>query len=213
MLQLSNMLAAELNPLSPVSESYRSLRTAVRFKKVVPADQGMGMVLMVASPKGQEGKTTTLANLAVTYAQEGKSVVILDCNLRQPALHSLFGMNNTKGLLHFLQKGLDLDDVITPTGIIGLDLIVAGGQPVNPSELAGSAQMTDLMNQLKRRYEVILIDSPATLDYTDASLLAEYSDGVLLVAKNGKTKREWAKQARIQLEQSGARMLGMVFQQ
>ncbi|MCY9656663.1 CpsD/CapB family tyrosine-protein kinase [Paenibacillus chondroitinus] len=213
MLQLSNVLVTELDPISPVSESYRSLRTAVRFKKVVPADQGQGMVLMIASPKSQEGKTTTLANLAVTYAQEGKSVVIIDSNLRQPGLHKLFGMNNTKGLLHFFQKGLAVNEVITPTGIMGLDLIVAGGQPVNPSELVGSSQMLNLMNQLKQRYEVILIDSPSTLDYTDASLLSEYSDGVLLVTRNGKTKREWAKQARTQLEQSGARMLGMVFNQ
>ncbi|MBP1962953.1 CpsD/CapB family tyrosine-protein kinase [Paenibacillus aceris] len=213
MLQLSNVLVAELDPISPVSESYRSLRTAVRFKRVVPAGQGIGMVLMIASPKAQEGKTTTLANLAVTYAQEGKSVVIIDSNLRQPALHKIFGMTNTKGLLHFFQKGLNVDDVITPTGIIGLDLIVAGGQPVNPSELVGSSQMMDLMKQLRQRYEVILIDSPSTLDYTDASLLTEYSDGVLLVTKNGRTKREWAKQARAQLEQSGARMLGMVFNQ
>ncbi|MDU0199509.1 MULTISPECIES: CpsD/CapB family tyrosine-protein kinase [Paenibacillus] len=213
MLQLSNVLVTELDPISPVSESYRSLRTAVRFKKIAPADQGLGMVLMMASPKSQEGKTTTLANLAVTYAQEGKSVVIIDGNLRQPALHKLFGMNNTKGLLQFFQKGLAIDDVITPTGIMGLDLIAAGGQPINPSELVGSSQMLNLMNQLKQRYEVILIDSPSTLDYTDASLLSEYSDGVLLVTRNGKTKREWAKQARTQLEQSGARMLGMVFNQ
>ncbi|MGO4274204.1 CpsD/CapB family tyrosine-protein kinase [Paenibacillus sp. TAF58] len=211
MSQLSNVLVAELDPISSVSEAYRSLRTAVRYKKVVPA--GQGMVLMVASPKAQEGKTTTLANLAITYAQEGKSVVVLDCNLRQPALHEMFGAKNSKGLIHFLNKGLTAQEVITPTGIVGLDLIASGGQPLNPSELLGSAQMDALMNELKQRYEVILIDSPSTLDYTDACLLSEYSDGVMLVAKNGKTKREWAKQARTQLEQSGARMLGIVFNQ
>ncbi|OPH57604.1 hypothetical protein BC351_03535 [Paenibacillus ferrarius] len=211
MPQLSNVLVTELDPVSPVSEAFRALRTAIRHKKIVPADKGI--VLLIASPKSQEGKTTTAANLAITYAQEGKSVVMIDGNLRQPAIHELFGVKGSKGLLHGLNKGLSLAEMITPTGIRGLDLIAAGGQPTNPSELLGSRGMSELLSQLKLQYDVILLDSPSTLDYTDASLLTEYSDGVVLVAKNGKTKREWAKQARSQLEQSGARMLGIVFSQ
>ncbi|UKS29207.1 CpsD/CapB family tyrosine-protein kinase [Paenibacillus sp. HWE-109] len=211
MPQLSNALVTEFDPISPVSESYRALRTAIRYKKLVPTARGI--IIMIASPKSQEGKTTTAANLAIAYAQEGKAVVLVDGNLRQPSLHDVFGVKNNKGLLQGLAKGMAQQDIVTASGIPGLELIVAGGQPVNPSELLGSVKMAELVAQLKQQYDVIILDSPSTLDYTDASLLTEYSDGVVLVAKNGKTKREWAKQARIQLEQSGARMLGIVFNQ
>ncbi|TXK83693.1 CpsD/CapB family tyrosine-protein kinase [Paenibacillus sp. N3.4] len=210
MSRLSKILVTELEPVSSVAESYRSLRTAIRYKKIVTTED-KGIVLMVASAKGQEGKTTTAANLGITYAQENKSVVLIDANLRHPDLQEIFAAKNGKGLVHYLNRGAALTDIVSPTEVKGLDLIRAGGQPPNPSELLGSSEMEELLNQLKQQYDVILMDSPPALDYTDASLLTEYSDGVLLIVKNGRTKREWAKQARTQLEQSGARMLGIVF--
>jgi protein-tyrosine kinase len=209
MSQLSSMLVTESDPVSVIAESYRTLRTAIRHKKVIHSEKGS--VLMVASPRAQEGRTTTVSNLAVTYAQDGKTVVVVDCNLRNPTVHELFGCMNHTGLVQYLKSITTIEEVISPTSIPHLDIIAAGGQPSNPSELLGSSHMAELLDKLKLRYDVVLLDSPPTLDFTDALLLAEYSDGVLLIAKSGKTKREWAKQARNQLEMSGARMLGIIF--
>ncbi|MBO9606671.1 MAG: CpsD/CapB family tyrosine-protein kinase [Paenibacillaceae bacterium] len=208
MSRLSKSLIAELDPASTVAESFRVLRTAIRHKKGKAA--AGGLVLMVASSKPQEGKTAMLSNLAVTYAQDGKKVVAIDGNLRQPSLHEAFGIRGDKGLVQAIKSSVSLKDAVSPSGYPHLDVLPAGGQPSNPSELLGSAAMAGLLDELKRTYDVVLLDSPATLDYTDAGLLAEISDGVMLVVKRGRTKREWAQKAKERLEQAGAGMLGIV---
>ncbi|MCR8635918.1 CpsD/CapB family tyrosine-protein kinase [Paenibacillus radicis (ex Xue et al. 2023)] len=209
---LSNVLVIETDPNSAVAESYRSLRTSIRHKRL--GKPGKGITLMIASPKAQEGKTTTVSNLAVTFSQDGQKVIVIDCNLRQPTLHAVYGMPNEDGLAHDgLTQYLKSDSTqgITSKAVLpNLHLITAGGQPPNPSELLGSPRMAELLDQLKQQYDVVLLDSPSILDFTDAGLLAEYSDGIILVAKYGRTKREWAKQAKERLEQSGARLLGMI---
>lgn len=208
------MLVAENEPVSPVAEAYRSLRTAIRQKKEIQLKQSRqltkGIVLMVASPKAQEGKSTTLANLAVTYVQDGKEVVAIDGNLRHPGLHEAFGLPNDTGLVQLLKTGASYQDVLLPSGMAHLDVIPTGGVPSNPSELLGSAEMAELLDELKRQFDVILLDSPAALEYTDAGLLAEYTDGVMMVVKRGKTKREHAKKTKELLERAGAHMLGLV---
>jgi protein-tyrosine kinase len=208
MSPLSNVLVTETDPNSAVAESYRSLRTSIRHKRLRKSDKGI--VLMIASPKAQEGKTTTVSNLAVTFAQDGQDVVVIDCNLRQPSLHVVYGMPNHAGLVQYLKSASPAKGNISKVILPNLHIMTAGGQPSNPSELLGSPRMAELLNDLKQQYDVVLLDSPPTLDFTDAELLAEYSDGIMLVAKYGRTKREWAKQARDRLEQSGARMLGMI---
>jgi len=208
MSQLNSVLIAEDNPTSPVAECYRTLRTAIRHKRVKSA--GDGVVLMVASPKPGEGKTTTIANLAVTFAQDGKKAVVVDGNFRHPALHEAFGLASGKGLVSYLRSSASAEQILSASGLPQLDLVLAGGEPANPSELLGSARMERLLEELRAMYDIVLIDSPAALDYTDAGLLAELSDGVILVIKHGRTKREWASKARSRLEEAGARMLGIV---
>ncbi|NHN29941.1 CpsD/CapB family tyrosine-protein kinase [Paenibacillus agricola] len=205
---LSNVLVTETDPSSAVAEAYRSLRTFIRHKKLKKS--GKGIVLMIASPKAQEGKTTTVSNLAVTFAQDGQEVIVVDCNLRQPYLHAIYGMPNDTGLAQYLKSASPAKGSFFKAVFPNLHVMAAGGQPSNPSELLGSPRMAELLDQLRQQYDVILLDSPSVLDFTDAGLLAEYSDGIMLVAKYGRTKREWAKQAKIRLEQSGARMLGMI---
>ncbi|MEK3914382.1 CpsD/CapB family tyrosine-protein kinase [Paenibacillus sp. FSL H7-0331] len=205
---LSNVLVTETDPNSAVAESYRSLRTSIRHKRLKKS--GEGIVLMIASPKAQEGKTTTLSNLAVTFAQDGQKVIVVDCNLRQPSLHAIYGLPSDAGLAQYLKSASPVQGCTSKAALPNLHLITSGGQPPNPSELLGSPRMAELLEHLKQQYDVVLLDSPSVLDFTDAGLLAEYSDGIMLVVKQDRTKREWAKQAKERLEQSGARMLGMI---
>lgn len=202
------MIVTEANPASAPAESFRTLRTAIRHKRIRP--ESRGMVVMVSSPGRREGKTTTLSNLAVAYAQEGKSVVAVDGNLRHPALHEAFGIPNQKGLIAYHRDRTPAGQSVVPSGYSRLDLMPAGGTPANPSELIGSDRTAELLEELRGIYDVILLDSPAALEFADAELLAEYSDGVLLVVELGKTKRERAAKARSRLEESGARLLGTV---
>lgn len=202
------MLVTGSDAASQAAEAYRSLRTAIRQKRV--GREGEGAVLMIASPQAKEGKTTTVANLAVSYAQDGKRTVLIDCNLRQPGVHELFQLRGGAGLSHYLQGRSQLNDIIHAGGYPGLDIVPGGSVPDNPSELLGSPRMAGLLEQLKAMYDVILFDSPPALEYTDAPLLAEQSDGIVLVIRKGFTKRAVARKARERLEQSGARLLGIV---
>lgn len=205
---LSNVLVTESDPNSVIAESYRSLRTSIRHKRLGKPDTAI--VLMIASPKAQEGKTTTASNLAVTFARDGQEVIVVDCNLRQPSVHTVFGMPNTAGLVQYLKSASPAKDNITKAVLPNLHIMTAGAQPSNPSELLGSRRMAELMDELKQQFDVVLLDTPSALDFTDAPLLAEYSDGIILVAEHGRTKREWAKQAKARLEQSGAKLLGII---
>lgn len=175
-------LVTVVNPLSPAAEGYRTLRTNIQFSTL---DQQI-QVIMVASAQINEGKTTTICNLAVTYAQEGKKVVIIDGDLRNPSLHHKFMQPNDNGLTSFLSWQYDLNEIVRQTYVENLYVITSGPIPPNPSELLGSQQMILLIEQLKKEYDVLLFDTSPIMAVTDALIISSLCDGVILVIHGGR---------------------------
>ena len=178
-------LITHLAPKSPVSEAYRSLRTSIQFSR---ADTSLKTIL-VTSPGPQEGKSTTIANLAITMAQMGSKVLLVDTDLRRPILHSIFGVSRTTGISNYLIGKIDLDEAIFETEIDNLYLMPSGTLPPNPSELLASTAMKECIEALKERFDVILFDSPPVIAVTDAVVLGSKVDGVIVVVKSGQTDR------------------------
>ncbi|WP_026298180.1 CpsD/CapB family tyrosine-protein kinase [Cohnella laeviribosi] len=199
-------LITHTNPRSPISEAYRSLRTNVDFSSV---DQKM-QVIMVTSAGPGEGKSTTIGNLAVAYAQAERKVLLIDADMRKPIEHHTFEVSNRRGLSSILSQQCTVDEAIQPTKIPGLSVITSGPIPPNPAEMVASQRMSNLIDELRRRFDVILIDSPPTLAVTDAQLLSTRCDGVVLVLDQGKVKREIALKAKEGLVKVGAKLLGVV---
>jgi capsular exopolysaccharide synthesis family protein len=194
------------DPRSAVSEAYRTLRTNLQFAAV-----GGGLhTLVVTTPSPNEGKSTTVANLAVAFAQGGKKVIVVDADLRRPALHELFGVTATSGLSNALLDAALIANppLVAVNGVEGLRLLPAGAIPPNPAELLGSAELEQLITRLKAMADIVLFDAPPILPVTDAAILAKRTDGILLVLQAGKTKREHAARAKSLLEQVGARIVG-----
>ncbi|SFT03139.1 CpsD/CapB family tyrosine-protein kinase [Paenibacillus sp. BC26] len=199
-------LISAINPMSPISEAYRTLRTNIQFSAI---DQPM-KVLMVASASEGEGKTTTVTNLAVTYAQEGKKVLLIDTDLRRPTLHHVFQLTNRSGLTSAILNQQVLADVIRETSVENLFVLTAGPIPPNPSEILGSQRMQLLVEELKGLYDVILFDTPPVLPVADSLIVTSYCDGIILVIHAGKVKKELLKKAKTSLEHAKSRILGVV---
>lgn len=196
-----------MDPRSPVSEAYRRLRTNLEFASLT----GKIETLVVTSPGPDEGKSTTLANLAVVMAQAGKRVILVDADLRRPAQHLIFGVSNEQGLTNLMiDPSLVQAPPLMATQVEGLWLLLSGPLPPNPAELLASPQMDHIIEALKERADVVLFDAPPVIAVTDAAILATKTDGVLLVIQAGKTKREHAARARELLEQVKARIIGSV---
>jgi len=188
------------------SESFRGIRTGILFSSVDTPPK----VILVTSAAPSEGKTICIANLAVTMAQDGSKVIILDCDMRRPRVHHVFQLPKDKGMSGLIAGKNKLDDVIFSTGIENLDVIPSGPVPPNPAEIIGSKKMTELLEELKTRYDKILIDSPPVMAVTDSLLLAGMSDGVVLIIKTGLTARQMVKNALEQIESVKAKVLGAV---
>jgi capsular exopolysaccharide synthesis family protein len=199
-------LITEVNPKSHISEAYRALRTNIQFSTV---DDELKVILLTSAQPG-EGKSTTAANLAVTYALEDKKVLIIDADLRKPTQHHIFSKSNRIGLTNLLAGQYKLSDIIKDTHISNLSIITAGPVSPSPAELLASNRMNNLLEELKRMFDVILIDSPPTLAVTDAPIIAAKCDGVLLVINAGKVKRDLVRKAKANLDHVKARILGVV---
>jgi len=198
-------LVTATQPLSHVSEAFRVLRTNIRFSSV---DRPLRTIL-VTSPGPLEGKSTTVANLAVAMAQAGFKVVAVDGDLRRPRLHKLFDLHPREGLTGSLLGG-NTEGRLQPAQVEGLTVLPAGKLPPNPAEMLGSQRMQELLDELAQQVDVVLIDSPPVLPVTDAAVLAQRVDGVLLVVRAGETRREMARQAVESLRQVGANPIGVV---
>lgn len=195
------------DPTSPVSEAYRTLRTNILFASL---DNPLNTLLITSTDPG-EGKSTTLANLAVVMAQAGNRVMVVDCDLRRPSLHRIFGVKNTAGLTTMMVEGQAMSQPpIQDTGVPNLSIITSGPLPPNPSELLGSRRMAEVLAQLKSQADVILLDSPPIIAVADAAILASKVDGVILVVQAYKTKRDFARKAKAILEKANANLLGVV---
>lgn len=179
-------LVASSEPESPAAEAYRALRTSVQLLGV----ERPLRTLQITSPALGEGKTTTVANLAVVLAGFGQRVVVVDCDLRRPTLHGLFGLSNRRGFTSVLAGDAELADALQPVpDHPHLMLLASGAVPPNPSEILGSTATSSLLFELQTGFDVVLVDSPPVLPITDSTLLAAWVDATMLVASAGRTSR------------------------
>ena len=167
-------------------------------------------MLTVTSCLPGEGKSTTVANLAIALAHGGESVVLVDADLRRPRLDELFGLDRAPGLTTALVGAVDIADAVQETSVPGLDVLTTGALPPNPSELLQTNAMADLVLTLQRRYDIVLFDAPPLLPVTDAALLATLSDGAVLLVRHGRTTAEQVRAAVGRLQSVGADLLGTV---
>ena len=208
--KLSDKLVALKHPHSPVTESYRIIRSRIRFK---PTDK-LTRSIMVTSSMPEEGKSVTAANLAVVFAQANYKTVIVDADLRHPALHELFEVNNEAGLGDLLSStDLKTDDCVQDTSLKNLKILTSGTPLPDPSERLGSERMKEILDELKRVASIIIVDSAPVLVYADAIVLSGRLDGVIMVIQAGKSTRGAITQALFDLQNANANLLGSVFNQ
>lgn len=199
-------LISQLNPLSPVAEQFRTVRTNLQFASV---DQEL-KTIVVTSAGPSDGKSFTSANLAIIFAQQGKKVLLVDADLRKPTVHYQFRIDNRRGLSSLLIGENNLNEATVNSNIPNLDILSSGPIPPNPSELLGSKKMQHVIEQGKELYDLIIFDTPPVLAVTDAQVLADYADGSLLVVRSKKTDQEAAIKAKESLEPAKAKLLGVV---
>jgi non-specific protein-tyrosine kinase len=194
------------DPGSAAAEAYRTLRTNILFSSL---DHPLH-TLLVTSTAPDEGKSTTLANLAVTMAQAEQRVLMVDCDLRRPSLHTLFGLSNERGLTTAILEQGDGPLPVQTTVVPGLTLLTSGPLPPRPADLLGSRRMGDLLERMRVDADIVLFDTPPVVAVTDAAALAPRVDGVLLVLQAGHTRRDRAREARRLLEKVKANIVGVV---
>lgn len=199
-------LVTFLDPKSPVSESYRTIRTNIEFSSV---DEDI-QAIMVTSAGPSEGKSTTAANLAVVFAQQEKHVLLVDADLRKPTVHYTFNLTNTFGLTSVLSKQMQLVEAVDESGIDNLGILTSGPIPPNPAELLGSKAMNHFLSEARHNFDVIVFDTPPMLAVTDAQVLASKCDGSILVVYSGKTEMEEAAKAKELLALAKSKLLGAV---
>jgi succinoglycan biosynthesis transport protein ExoP len=194
------------NGNSPQAEAFRRLRA-----HIFALDHGEPpQTLLVTSAQPGEGKSTVVANLALTIAQSDRRVIVVDADLRRPTLHKIFGMTNEIGLSSVLRQEATLDQAVQDSKTPGVHLLASGPLPPNPTELLGSPQMATLIRQLAGQFDLILLDTPAFLAVTDATVLASVVDGVILVVGRGQSQRKVVQAARRQLADIKASLVGAV---
>jgi capsular exopolysaccharide synthesis family protein len=199
-------IITDVNPKSPISEAYRTLRTNLDFSSI---DEQLQVIMLTSAGPG-EGKSTTAANLAVAYAQADKKVLLIDADLRKPTMHHIFEKTNRLGLTNVISGQQKVKDVILQTHIHNLSILTSGPIPPNPSEILASKRMNVLIEEMKLIYDMIIFDTPPALAVTDAQIVATKCDGVILVIDSGKVKREVVLKTKASLLQVQARILGAV---
>ncbi|MHA6250715.1 CpsD/CapB family tyrosine-protein kinase [Oceanobacillus sp. CAU 1775] len=199
-------LITMINPKSPISEQYRTIRTNIQFSSI---DKDLRTILVTSSGP-EEGKSTVTANLAVAYAQQGKRVLLIDADLRKPTVHYTFRLNNLTGLSNVLVGENVLEEAVNTTDMETLDVLTCGPIPPNPSELLASRRMEKLLKEALLAYDMVIFDTPPVLAVTDAQILANIVDGSVLVVRSEKTEIEAAQRAKEALEPAKAKLLGTV---
>jgi succinoglycan biosynthesis transport protein ExoP len=188
------------------AEAYRTLRTNLIFSQAIQALRS----IVVTSPSPKDGKTTTAANLAVTFAQQGMRVLLIDCDMRKARLHLLFQLPREPGFSQLLAKHATIEQVVQQTSVDNLSIISAGLLPANPSELLGSAVARSTIESLSKQYDIVILDTPPVHVAADALILGSIANGVLLVLRAGYSEREAAQQALQRLLNVGAHVVGAV---
>ncbi len=222
-VQRKAQLVAFFDPQSTMAESYRTLRTNIEF---VTVEKGV-RCLMVTSSMMREGKSTTIANLAMTMAQLGKRTLLVDCDLRKPTMAKLFGLDKEPGMTEVIvgnydwhqvirtvtdivTGGMGMEDILQTQGISNLHIIPSGSIPPNPAELLNSRRMSEFIAEVREAYDVVLFDSPPALQVTDAAILGKKVDGALMVYKVGEVPRTSLKRSTSLLKSVQIELLGIV---
>ena len=190
------------DPRSPVSEAYRTLRTNLSFYSL---DNPIRTLVVTSAAPG-EGKSTTVANLAVTMAQSGRRTILVDCDLRRPSLHTLFDVSDQPGLTNMVLD--EADAPLQQTSVENLWLLASGAKPPNPADLLGTQKVDKVIEKLVGQADIVLFDAPPVIAVTDAAVLGAKVDGVLLVISAGKTRREHAERAKELLDKAKVRIVG-----
>ncbi len=205
--QDSDALITVKHPRSPIAEAYRVLRTNLRFTGI---ENPSGALLVTSAGPG-EGKTTTAANLAVTLAQSGRRVILIDADLRRPSIHKVFSLPNEIGLSSlFLGDAPTLESVLQPTLVEGLSVITSGPLPPNPAEVLDSKQMNEILTSLRGQSDMLILDSPPVLAVADASILGSRCSGTVLVIDSGKTRSDVCRRAVETLTKTKGKLFGVV---
>lgn len=192
---------------SPMAEAYRHLRTSLLFSSAGKPPQ----TILVTSSQPSEGKTTTAINTAITLAQSDVDVIIVDCDLRRPRVHSYFELDNTQGLTNYLSGERNTENLIKSCrDLPRLKVITSGPIPPNPAELLSSNEMKNLLQFLRGKYKHVILDSPPAISFTDAAILSTLVDGVVLVAMAGKSSVHLMRRFKQRLGNIGARIYGVV---
>ena len=194
------------DPKSVISEQYRAIRTNIEYSNV---DQNTKTILVTSSDKN-EGKTTTVSNLAVSFANLNKKVLLIDCDLRNASIHKMFKINNIYGLTDILAKDRAVDKCIQETELENLYVLTAGATPPNPAEILSSEKMKNLIEDLKNIYDYIFIDTPPIGLVTDAGVLSSFTDGVVLVVKSESVEKKYLEETKKKLDAVDARILGAI---
>ena len=195
------------DPKSPTSESYRSLRTNITYAS---ADNQIKSII-VSSPQPGEGKSTTVANLAIAFAQLRKRTLLIDADLRKPVQHNVFDMARTPGFSEYLVGDVeDFSNVVRQTKVENLSLVTAGGLPPNPSELLGSKKMSLLVDQLEKEWDIILFDSPPLVAVTDTSMISGEIDALIMVVKAGQTDKAALERALDTISNARSPLIGVI---
>lgn len=199
-------LITKLNPRSPISEQYRTIRTNLQFSSV---DENLQSILITSAGPGA-GKSITAANLAVVYAQQGLKTLLIDADLRKPTVHYTFRLNNLNGLSNVLIGVSNLQEAIFQTDVDDLHVMSCGPIPPNPAELLASKRMEEILHQAKQLYDVVIFDTPPALAVADAKILANIVDGAIVVVRSNITNFEEAERTIHMMQDSKARLLGSV---
>ena len=199
------MFVVQDDPKSVGAEAYKTLRTNIQYSSF---DKNAQAIIVTSSQPG-EGKSTISGNLALSMAQDGKKTILIDCDLRKPTVHKKFGITNSSGLSEVIVGKVDLKDAMKEFNK-NLTIITSGKIPPNPSEMLGSNNMQRFLNELKRHYDCIILDTPPVLAVTDAQILSRNVDGMILVIRAGRTKKEIVIKAKKQIENVGGKIIGTI---
>lgn len=192
---------------SVLSEQFNTIRTNLQFANIDSKLQSF----MITSSVIFEGKSTVTGNVAVSFAKQGKKVVLVDLDLRRPTLKATFSMNNVKGISNYItDTNVSLEDIVFETTVDNLDVIDSGPIPPNPSELVSSVRIQNLIKQLKGKYDVLIFDVPPILAVTDAQIISTYVDGTILVVREGYTYKDDVKKAINLINNVGGKFVGAI---
>jgi capsular exopolysaccharide synthesis family protein len=202
-------LTVHKNPTSLAAEACRSIRTNLMFL----AAQKEIQLFVVTSPGPQDGKSTVAISLAITMAQAGAKVLLIDTDMRKPRIHRSFGIKTDKGISTAIMSEGALNEMIIHSEIPNLDILPCGPTPPNPAELLHTERFREILAQCRQGYDKVILDAPPTAPVTDPAIIGSLTDGVVLVLRAGHTSRDAASYARRHLADAGARILGLVINQ